>query len=254
MAAGKEIGRFRFEELACVRCHKPAVDDRPGPKFPDDGGLSLMAKGLADRAGPNLTEVAKRDHAGWIDAWLADPAKLRPHTAMPKMFADTDAGRAERYAIVRYLVAFAGNNPPEPVKPPTLSNEYRQSMERGRVLFTVTGCAACHQDPLPKKAARNDEDEKEALQPEDYFYAAGSPGPATKYNLGALGSKYRPETLAAYLQSFAMFAAAGIPAREFLTRAAPGADMAVILPAAARAVDEGEYPGELANVLMMGAT
>jgi 3-hydroxyisobutyrate dehydrogenase-like beta-hydroxyacid dehydrogenase len=61
-------------------------------------------------------------------------------------------------------------------------------------------------------------------------------------------------TLATYLQSFAMFAAAGIPAREFLERAAPGEDVAVFLPAAARAADEGVYPGELANVLMMGAT
>jgi hypothetical protein len=51
-----------------------------------------------------------------------------------------------------------------------------------------------------------------------------------------------------------MFAAAGIPAREFLSRAAPGDDVAVLLPDAARAVDEGNYPGELANVLMMGAT
>jgi 3-hydroxyisobutyrate dehydrogenase-like beta-hydroxyacid dehydrogenase len=61
-------------------------------------------------------------------------------------------------------------------------------------------------------------------------------------------------TLAAHLQSFAMFAAAGIPAREFLSRSAPGEDVAVFLPDAARAVDEGSYPGELANVLMMGAT
>jgi cytochrome c2 len=74
-------------------------------------------------------------------------------------------------------------------------------MDRGRVLFTVTGCAACHQEPLPKKSARNDEDENEPLKPEDYFYATGSAGPATKYNLGALGSKYRPEALAAYLQN-----------------------------------------------------
>lgn len=61
--------------------------------------------------------------------------------------------------------------------------------------------------------------------------------------------------LAAYLQTFAMFAAAGIPAREFLPRAQAGVqDVAVFLPAAARAADEGRYPGELANVLMMGAT
>jgi 3-hydroxyisobutyrate dehydrogenase-like beta-hydroxyacid dehydrogenase len=61
-------------------------------------------------------------------------------------------------------------------------------------------------------------------------------------------------TLAAYLQSFAMFTAAGIPAQEFLSRAAPGEDVAALLPASARAADEGRYPGELANVLMMAAT
>lgn len=183
-----EHGRLRFEELACVRCHKPSDTDK-------------MAKGLADRPGPNLTDVAKRSFPGWIDAWLADPASLRPHTTMPKMFADTEAGKAERYAVVKYLVALGGNSPLEPSRAPTVSNEYRQSMERGRVLFTVTGCAACHQEPLPKKAARNDEDEKEPLQPDDYFYAFGATGPVAKYNLGALGSKYRPETLAAYLQN-----------------------------------------------------
>ena len=184
-----EHGRLRFEELACVRCHKPDADD-------------TMAKGLVDRPGPNLTDVAKRAFPGWIDAWLADPAKLRPHTTMPRMFADTAAGRAERYAVVKYLTTIAGGPALEPARMPTISNDYRQSMDRGRVLFTVTGCAACHSEPLPKKAGRNDEDEKEPLTSEDLFYAAGSPaGSAAKYALGTLGSKYRPETLAAYLQN-----------------------------------------------------
>src|SRR5439155_16446299 len=101
-----EHGRFLFEELACIRCHKPAAGDR-------------MAKGLVDRAGPSLTEVAKRSYAGWLDAWLSDPAGLRPHTAMPRLFADNDAGQAERFAVVKYLVALAGK-PLEPLKAPTL--------------------------------------------------------------------------------------------------------------------------------------
>ncbi|MBY0513169.1 MAG: c-type cytochrome, partial [Gemmataceae bacterium] len=115
-----ERGRFRFEELACARCHKPAADDK-------------MAKWLADHPGPNLTDVAKRAHAGWIDAWLADPAKLRPHTTMPKLFADDAAGRTERYAVLRYLVSLSGK-PLDVVKAPAVSNEYRQSMDRGKVL------------------------------------------------------------------------------------------------------------------------
>lgn len=183
--AEREHGRFLFEESACIRCHKPTKSN-------------AMTKGLVERTGPSLTEFAKRSYAGWLDAWLADPAKLRPHTAMPKMFADTDTGKAERYAVAKYLVALAGK-PLETDRAPTFSDAYRQSMERGRVLFTVTGCAACHTEP--KKKADPGDDEKEPLKPEDHVYSAGTAAPAVKYALGALGSKYRPDTLAAYLQN-----------------------------------------------------
>ncbi len=177
----REQGRFAFEELACIRCHKPAAVD-------------AMAKGLVARVGPNLTDVAKRDHAGWLDAWLADPAKLRPQTTMPKMFADNDTGKAERYAVVKYLVSLA-NQPLKPVKAPLLDNNYNKSLDRGRVLFSVTGCAACHKEPAAKKPLRNDEEEKEALLPEDTLIRNA------KYDLGSLGSKFTPETLAAFLQN-----------------------------------------------------
>ena len=176
-----EQGRFRFEELACIRCHKPEA-------------ANAMTKGLVDRAGPILTDVAKRSYAGWLDAWLADPAKLRPLTTMPNVFANDDSGKAERFAVVKYLVSLAGK-PLDPVRGPTLSNDYRDSMERGRVLFTVTGCATCHSQPAAKKANPDDE-EKEPLKPEELVY-----GPTAKYSLGALGSKFRPDTLTAYLQN-----------------------------------------------------
>ncbi|MFO0798085.1 MAG: hypothetical protein U0804_11470 [Gemmataceae bacterium] len=182
-----EHGRFRFEELACVRCHKPAAND-------------LMAKGLADRPAPDLTNVGKRAHAGWLDSWLADPAKHRPDTAMPKMFPDTPEGAVERHAVVRYLVSLSGKAL-APTKANPLDGSYKASMEKGRVLFHVTGCATCHPPALQKKEARNDEEEKEPLQPADYVYGLGTSGPAGKYALGALGSKFTPETLAAYLQN-----------------------------------------------------
>lgn len=183
-----EHGRFQFEELACLRCHKPAAGD-------------AMARGLVDRAGPDLTEVGTRSYAGWIDAWLADPTKLRAHTSMPKVFADDASGRAERYAVVKYLVSLAGK-PLDRARPPTVSNSYKQSMERGRVLFAVTGCAACHSEPQARKPARNDEEEKEPLDPSDSIHAVGTAaGPAAKYALGAVGSKYTPEALAAYLEN-----------------------------------------------------
>ncbi|MBX9580639.1 MAG: hypothetical protein K2X87_10055 [Gemmataceae bacterium] len=181
-----ELGRFRLEELGCVRCHLPFAGDK-------------MAAGLADRRGPNLTGVAKRSYAGWIDAWLADPHKLRPDTPMPKLFTDDAGGAAERYAIVKYLVSLA-DRPLAPARAPAVSNEYRQSMERGRVLYHVTGCAACHDAPPTKKPADGEEDEKPPPKPEEFVYSLGTAGPAAKYRLGALGSKYRPDTLAAYLR------------------------------------------------------
>lgn len=181
-----EHGRFKFEELACIRCHQPAADDK-------------MARGLADRAGPNLTEIGKRAYPGWIDAWLADPAKLRPQTTMPALFTDDAQGHAERYAVTKYLLSLS-NNPLIPVKAPIVaSNDVRQSAERGRVLYVVAGCAACHQEAKPK--AKNEEDDREPLKAEDYFASLGTAGPVSKYLLGSIGSKTRFEPLASYLQN-----------------------------------------------------
>lgn len=186
----EDRGRLKFEELACVRCHKPAAADK-------------MAKTLADRPGPNLTEVAKRAYAGWIDSWLADPAKHRPNTSMPKLFTDDDRGAAERYAVTRYLVSLAGGTALPPYRAPLpVPDGDKQSADRGRVLYTVAGCAACHQEAKPVK--KNEEDDREPLKPEDLFH-----GPVTKYVLGSPGSKFRPETLAAFLRDPLKFAPAG---------------------------------------------
>jgi cytochrome c2 len=181
----QEHGRFLFEELACAKCHKPTGD--------------RMGRTLADRTGPNLSEVAKRAYPGWIDAWLADPAKLRPHTTMPKMFADDERGRAERYAVTKYLVSLSGTTL-DPYRPPVVvPDNVKQSIERGRVLYSTTGCATCHQEAKPRP--KNEEDEREPLKPEDYIHGLGTAGPTSKYLLGALGSKTRVEALAAYLQN-----------------------------------------------------
>ncbi|HSQ55663.1 MAG TPA: PA14 domain-containing protein, partial [Gemmata sp.] len=182
----REHGRFLFEELACVKCHKPAAGEK-------------LLKGLAERTGPNLTEIAKRAYPGWINSWLADPAKHRPNTTMPKLFADDERGNAERFAITKYLISLSGTSLRSYRPPLVARNEYRQSFERGRVLYTVAGCAACHDEA--KAVVKADEEEREPLKPEDYIYSLGTTGPTAKYDLGVLGSKTRPEALAAYLQN-----------------------------------------------------
>ena len=180
-------GRFKFEELACAKCHKPTAND-------------AMAKTLVEHGAPNLTDIAKRAYPGWIYTWLDDPSKLRAHTTMPRTFGSDDAGAAERFAVTQYLVSLSGK-PLDVYKLPNVApNDIKQSMDRGRILYSATGCATCHSDPLPKK--KMDDEEKEPLAPADYVYGLGTlSGPTPKYNLGGLGSKFRPETLAAYLQN-----------------------------------------------------
>ncbi len=67
------------------------------------------------------------------------------------------------------------------------------------MLYTVAGCATCHQESKPKP--KNEEDDREPLQREDYVFGLGTlEGPTAKYALGSPGSKTRPEALASFLQ------------------------------------------------------
>lgn len=183
----RDHGRLLFEELSCARCHKPDPAD-------------AAAKTLVDRSGPDLSEIGRRVHHGWLDAWLADPKKLRPHTAMPKMFADDEAGAAERYAVAAYLATLGARVDKAP------DADGKANAGNGERLYVSAGCAACHGDkvdaaPTGKKLA-DDEAEKPAAKPEDTFYSVGTSGPQGYYRLGAVGSKFAtPAALARYLQN-----------------------------------------------------
>ena len=178
-------GRFLFEELACIKCHQPAKDD-------------AVAKTLVERTGPDLTKIGSRAFPGWLDAWLADPAKLRPQTTMPKMFADTEQGKAERYAVVQYLTSHGG--PLKEAKFPRGEGGYIESLSRGQKLFTTAGCAACHGPKLAGTMKRNEDDnEPPPFDPLDSFYGLGS-NPQSRYALGGIGSKTTPDELAKYLR------------------------------------------------------
>jgi cbb3-type cytochrome oxidase cytochrome c subunit len=187
----REHGRFLFEELACVKCHAAGADDN-------------MTKGLADRTGPDLSKIAERAYPGWIDAWLADPKKLRPHTAMPQMFSDDEKGKAERYAVVAYLSALG--KPVEQHKPPTVyPNDIKESMARGAKLYLTAGCAACHGDQLtapPTKKKLDDDEDDTPFDPTSSVYGAGTAsGAKTFYMLNHVGSKTSPAALAKWLKN-----------------------------------------------------
>jgi len=185
----KEHGRLLFEESSCIRCHRAESHD-------------AMAKTLAPRGAPNLNEIGKRAYAGWIDAWLKDPKKLRPHTAMPQLFTADERGQAQRYAVVSFLSSLGGpmQTPKAPAGNP---NPAKKSLENGAKLYLTAGCAACHgenpTEAIPKKI--NEEDETEPLKPEDSLFGLGTAsGGQSLYTLGNLGSKTQAEALAKYLE------------------------------------------------------
>jgi mono/diheme cytochrome c family protein len=177
-----ERGRLLAEEANCVRCHKLADGDR-------------MAKGLAGRQGPDLSQVGKRVHAGWMERWLKSPQQVRAGAAMPEMFSDDEAGRVERYAVTRYLASLSG---PVPAEKRLNPKDAEASRNRGERLYGSTGCTACH-GPMKKEDRGlriEDREEKGDAPPSAIFYSRSS-----IYPLGALGSKTTPERLADYLQN-----------------------------------------------------
>lgn len=118
-----ERGRFLVEELSCAKCHQAT-------------GIDAVA--LDSRQGPDLTGVADRVFPGWIYRWLQDPQKVHPGAVMPRMFSATATGRAEAYAVTRFLMSLC-----KPSRPFPKVNE-QVSAKRGERLFTTTGCIACH--------------------------------------------------------------------------------------------------------------
>jgi len=186
----EEHGRFLVEELSCLRCHPAAATD-------------MQAKTLVERSGPNLSQIGQRVYPGWLEAWLANPQKLRPNSMMPKLFTDDAKGAAERYAVVQFLQSLGG--PIQPT-PPIAEKQLQRSITQGRVLFLTSGCAACHGDKLtgpPSQPVKTDldADDGPVFEPSDYLYSLGTSSPTGYYRLGHLGSKYPAEALAKFLKN-----------------------------------------------------
>ena len=121
-----EQGRFLAEEHSCAKCHQAAAADR-------------MAKTLTSRLGPDLSKIGSRARAGWIDAWLEAPDKVRPGTVMPALFSNDDEGAVERYAIAHYLASLGGPVAANP-KPPSKKDE-ADSAARGEASSTPSAAS-----------------------------------------------------------------------------------------------------------------
>ncbi len=155
----EDRGRFLAEELSCVACHRPDDADK-------------LAKGLATRQGPDLSRIGDRAFAGWLFAWLDDAQAFRAQAVMPRMFANDETGRIERFAVARYLASLGG--PLQPPRNEPKADERKNFVRRGERVFGRVGCTVCHAAPEGKRPFAE---------------------------LAHLGSKSTPDKLAQYLQN-----------------------------------------------------
>ncbi|MEZ0276221.1 MAG: c-type cytochrome, partial [Roseimicrobium sp.] len=143
-----EAGELLFSELSCAACHQ--------------GGALSSAPSFSYKSGPDLSAAGDRLRADYLRAYLADPAKVKPGTTMPHLFAGMDEKKKAEVVedLAHHLMGQRSKK-----KSNTMPVE--GSSKAGEALFRSVGCVACH-----------------GTQP-----------------MGALGEKYAPGELARFLLS-----------------------------------------------------
>lgn len=184
-------GRFLFEELSCIACHRAESGD-------------AFALGLTPRRGPDLTLIGQRTKPEWIDAWLADPQAFRAHALMPRLFTDDPVGQTQRRAVTAYLESLNASSATADIK--LTPDQHRAAIKNGETLYRSTGCIVCHGiDVAPTKPV------SDAIIP-----------------IGPIGSKTDPASLKAFLMDPAKVDPSGRMPSMSLTEA-EAQDLAVYL-------------------------
>ncbi|MBK7405268.1 MAG: c-type cytochrome [Phycisphaerales bacterium] len=147
-------GRLLLGQLGCVNCH-----DAPGGA-------------TAERAAPNLADIAQRAGAAWMLKWISVPQLMNPGCGMPDVVGDSPEAIAEAQAIVAFLESLApATDWPAPATEDAV-------LTAGKTLYESIGCIACHGAPVSKNNTE------------------WSP----RVPFGDLTGKWNPAALAAYLR------------------------------------------------------
>jgi cytochrome c551/c552 len=142
-------------QYGCFGCHEINGFDDSGRRVGPDMRLETAARrpGTMRKVGPSLVDAGARLDGKYFAQSITDPAQLRPATRMPRLFGmhehleGTTLRDAQRFeavevqGIIAYL-ASAGRRV-EPAGTPSGVTE-SASAERGKRLFELRGCLACH--------------------------------------------------------------------------------------------------------------
>jgi mono/diheme cytochrome c family protein len=141
------------DQLPCLGCHQ----------LNGEGGT----------IGPDLTTVRERRSAAYIAAMVADPQRVVPGAAMPRVVMPTST----RDLIVRYLASQPGTAPD--AAPPAAPAPAPAATPDGAALY-AKWCAACHGDTgrgdgpnasrLPVKPAAHASRDAMSARPDDSLF------------------------------------------------------------------------------------
>lgn len=136
--------------------------DREGPQFTPE--IQTLAANLRDeeapgrlrKVGPSLRHVGSKLESDFLYDWIREPKHFRPSTQMPQFFGLWDhldgIGLDEAQALepieilgmVRYLEEKSQDYEPVEFDVEISESSPGEKAERGRALFEVKGCLACH--------------------------------------------------------------------------------------------------------------
>jgi mono/diheme cytochrome c family protein/cbb3-type cytochrome oxidase cytochrome c subunit len=158
--AADRLGHILLGELNCIACHDPG----------SRAGL------ITPRPAPDITNVAQRLRADYLERFIADPTRVKPGTTMPHTLGRlSDDERASTARAIAHFLRSLSDGPAPAAPPPDA-----ESVHRGQRIFTSVGCVACH-DPRDASGVE---------QP----IASSTP-------LGRLQDKYHVSGLAEFLQN-----------------------------------------------------
>jgi len=213
----------KYVEASCVQCHKSSMDliAAEAPRVFE--GFALFERygcyachkvdwfPTQRRPGPSLARVGQKTSQEFIESWIAHPKAFRPTTWMPQIFhlenyapevtvahSQYGTGREMKgdewsdaaIAAVSAFVRSRASAEPLPEIPVT------GDAVRGREVFRLVGCLACH-----NTAPYGAEEREAETDPAGKLRATNQHGP----NLRGVASKVRPEWLYAWIKDPAAY-------------------------------------------------
>ncbi|HET6407161.1 MAG TPA: c-type cytochrome [Chthoniobacteraceae bacterium] len=123
-------GRLLFAQLRCAVCH-----DATGIVPPRGEGMPELAQ-----TAPIFGELGAKFNENFLAHWINDPHSIRPHSLMPRVFAEGTSEKVDQRAadLAAYFASLGKKDDTSPAA---------ENAPLGGALFANFGCISCHTTP-----------------------------------------------------------------------------------------------------------